>query len=61
MITRASHDIKEGEGKTAASVNLACLAAQEKGGQLIWGLDPKGAATFYFRIRPEVKGDREPG
>ncbi len=56
MITLACYNIKGGVGKTAAAVNLAYLAAQEGARTLIWDLDPQGAATFYFRIRPKVKG-----
>jgi cellulose biosynthesis protein BcsQ len=49
-------NIKGGVGKTAAAVNLGYLAA--KGGKrvLIWDLDPQGAASFYLRIKPKVKG-----
>jgi cellulose biosynthesis protein BcsQ len=37
-------------------VNLAALAAGEGRRTLIWDLDPQGAATFLFRVRPKVKG-----
>jgi chromosome partitioning protein len=37
-------------------VNLAALAAAEGRRTLIWDLDPQGAATFVFRVRPKVKG-----
>ena len=43
-------------GKTSAAVNLAALAAHEGRRTLIWDLDPQGAASFLFRIRPKVKG-----
>ncbi len=50
------YNIKGGVGKTAAAVNLAYLAAEEGARTLIWDLDPQAAATFYFRVRPKVKG-----
>ncbi len=50
------YNIKGGVGKTATSVNLAYLAAKEGYRTLIWDLDPQGASSFYFRIKPRVKG-----
>ena len=50
------YNIKGGVGKTATAVNLASLAANEGKRTLIWDLDPQGAATYYFRIKPKVKG-----
>ncbi|MCB1874557.1 MAG: ParA family protein [Chromatiales bacterium] len=52
----ASYNIKGGVGKTATAVNLAWLASREGYRTVIWDLDPQGAASFYFRIRPKVKG-----
>ncbi|MGA1135650.1 MAG: ParA family protein, partial [bacterium] len=52
----ASYNIKGGVGKTATSVNLAFQGAHEGARTLIWDLDPQGAATFYFRVRPKIKG-----
>ena len=52
----ATYNIKGGVGKTATAVNLAYLASREGARTLIWDLDPQGAATFYFRIKPRVKG-----
>jgi cellulose biosynthesis protein BcsQ len=52
----ATYNIKGGVGKTAAAVNLAYLAACEGFRTLLWDLDPQGAASFYFRIKPKVKG-----
>ena len=56
MTIIASYNIKGGVGKTAAAVNLAYLAAAEGASTLIWDLDPQGAASFYFRVKPKVKG-----
>ncbi|MCB1764074.1 MAG: ParA family protein, partial [Gammaproteobacteria bacterium] len=50
------YNIKGGVGKTATAVNLAHLAAREGHSTLIWDLDPQGAATFYFRVKPQIKG-----
>ena len=52
----ATYNIKGGVGKTATAVNLAYLSAREGARTLVWDLDPQGAATFYFRIQPKVKG-----
>jgi chromosome partitioning protein len=52
----AVYNSKGGVGKTAAAVNLAFLAARGGLRTLVWDLDPQGAATFYFRVKPKVKG-----
>jgi len=52
----ATYNIKGGVGKTSAAVNLAYLAAREGNRTLLWDLDPQGAASFLFRVRPRVKG-----
>ncbi len=52
----ATYNIKGGVGKTAAAVNLAYLAARGGARTLLWDLDPQGAATYYFRVRPRIKG-----
>jgi len=52
----ATYSIKGGVGKTSAAVNLGALAAKEGRRTLIWDLDPQGAASFLFRIKPRVKG-----
>jgi chromosome partitioning protein len=56
MITIASYNIKGGVGKTATAVNLSYLTACSGANALLWDLDPQGAASFYFRIKPRVKG-----
>jgi cellulose biosynthesis protein BcsQ len=55
----ATYNIKGGVGKTSAAVNLAHLAAREGAPTLLWDLDPQGAATYLFRVRPKVKGGAE--
>ncbi len=55
----ATYNIKGGVGKTAAAVNLAHRASVEGHRVLVWDLDPQGAATFYFRVKPKVKGGGE--
>lgn len=50
------YNIKGGVGKTATAVNTAYLAAEEGNRTLVWDLDPQAAATYYFRVKPKVKG-----
>jgi cellulose biosynthesis protein BcsQ len=52
----ATYNIKGGVGKTSAAVNLATLAAQDGHPTLLWDLDPQGASTYLFRIKPKIKG-----
>ncbi|MCF7984150.1 MAG: ParA family protein [Thiohalocapsa sp.] len=52
----ATYSIKGGVGKTSATVNLAYLSARAGYRTLLWDLDPQGAASFYYRIKPKVKG-----
>ncbi|MGK2914127.1 MAG: ParA family protein [Porticoccaceae bacterium] len=52
----ACYNIKGGVGKTASAVNLAYLSALDGRATLMWDLDPQAAASFYFRVKPRVKG-----
>lgn len=52
----ATYSIKGGVGKTSAAVSLAYLAAREGARTLVWDLDPQGASTYLFRVKPRVKG-----
>ena len=52
----ATYNIKGGVGKTSTAVNLSYLAAADGYRVLLWDLDPQGAASYLFRIRPRVKG-----
>ncbi|MCP5141987.1 MAG: ParA family protein [Chromatiales bacterium] len=52
----ATYNIKGGVGKTATAVNLGWLASRHGYRTLIWDLDPQGAASFYFRIKPKIEG-----
>lgn len=53
MITIALYNLKGGVGKTASCVNFAYLAASEKFRTLLWDIDPQGATTFYYNIKPK--------
>jgi cellulose biosynthesis protein BcsQ len=54
--TLATYSIKGGVGKTTAAVNLAFEAASAGARVLLWDLDPQGAATYFFRVKPRLKG-----
>jgi chromosome partitioning protein len=56
MRTFAVYNLKGGVGKTATAVNLAFLSALGGARTLVWDLDPQGAASFYFRVEPRLKG-----
>lgn len=57
--TIALYSIKGGVGKTAAAVNLAHAAALDGQATLLCDLDPQGAASYYFRVRPARKFGRK--
>lgn len=52
----ATYSIKGGVGKTSTAVNLAYEAARAGVRVLVWDLDPQGAATYLFRVRPKMRG-----
>jgi chromosome partitioning protein len=54
--TIAVFSIKGGVGKTAASVNLAHCAALAGKRTLLWDLDAQGAASFYYGVKPGIRG-----
>ena len=56
MKTIGVYNIKGGVGKTTTTVNIAFMAAQAGYRTLIWDLDPQGASSYYFRIKPRIKG-----
>jgi chromosome partitioning protein len=51
----ACYNIKGGVGKTATTVNLAYLVSREGARTLVMDLDPQGATSFYFRVKPKIK------
>jgi chromosome partitioning protein len=51
----ASYSNKGGVGKTASSVNLAYAFASAGSRTLLCDLDPQGASSFYFRVKPSRK------
>ena len=56
MKVAATYSIKGGVGKTSTAVNLAYEAGRAGVRVLVWDLDPQGAATYLFRVRPKVRG-----
>src|SRR5947199_2640277 len=56
VMVLATYNVKGGVGKTSAAVNLAYLAARDGAATLLWDLDPQGASTYLFRVKPKVKG-----
>jgi chromosome partitioning protein len=57
MKTIAVYNIKGGVGKTATSVNIAYAAAEDGYHVLLVDIDPQGASSFYFGIKPFLEGD----
>jgi chromosome partitioning protein len=56
MTTIALYNLKGGVGKTACCVNFAYLSASDGYRTLLWDLDPQGSATFYYQVKPKLKG-----
>lgn len=54
----AFYSPKGGVGKTAAAVNIAYLASQDRLPTLLWDLDPQGAAGFYLAGAQPVRGGK---
>ncbi len=50
MKTVALYHLKGGVGKTAAAVNIACLAARARIPTVLWDLDPQGAASWTLSV-----------
>ena len=50
----AVYNLKGGVGKTAATVNLAYLAAAEGRKTLLIDMDPQGASSFYLGVKGDV-------
>lgn len=55
MRVLSCYSMKGGVGKTASSVNLAYWSAKSGIKTLLIDLDPQGASSFYFRIKPSNK------
>lgn len=51
----ACYSMKGGVGKTASAVNIAYWAAKSGYRTLLIDLDPQGASSFYFRVKPSSK------
>lgn len=57
MFTASLYNLKGGVGKTTSCVNLAYMAAKDGFKTLVWDLDPQGAASYYLKVHPTVKGN----
>lgn len=57
MVSIAFYNLKGGVGKTASTINLAYLAAQEGLKTLVWDLDPQGSASFYLGVQTQYKNE----
>ena len=51
----ASYSNKGGVGKTASAVNISHCLAHSGQKVLLCDLDPQGASSFYFRVKPSKK------
>lgn len=59
MVTLALYNLKGGVGKTAATINLAYLAAKEGYKTLVWDMDPQGSSSFYLGAKAATKNESE--
>ncbi|MCW3087149.1 MAG: ParA family protein [Sediminibacterium sp.] len=59
MVTLALYNLKGGVGKTAATINLAYLAAKEGYKTLVWDMDPQGSSSFYLGAQAATKNESE--
>ena len=57
MVTLAFYNLKGGVGKTAATINLAYLAAKEGYKTLVWDMDPQGSSSFYLGAEASTKNE----
>lgn len=57
MVTLAFYNLKGGVGKTAATINLAYLAAKEGYKTLVWDMDPQGSSSFYLGVEASTKNE----
>ena len=57
MVTLALYNLKGGVGKTAATINLAYLAAKEGYKTLVWDMDPQGSSSFYLGATASAKNE----
>ncbi|WP_424927266.1 ParA family protein [Amaricoccus tamworthensis] len=55
MLILSCYSNKGGVGKTATAVNLAHALAEAGKRTLLCDLDPQGASSFYFRVKPSKK------
>ncbi|HMO32811.1 MAG TPA: ParA family protein [Lacibacter sp.] len=55
MFTFALFNLKGGVGKTASCVNFAYLAARDGYKTLLWDIDPQGATSFYYNVKPKQR------
>jgi len=55
MIVIALYNLKGGVGKTASCVNFSYLSAKEGYKTLLWDIDPQGATSFYFNVKPKTQ------
>jgi chromosome partitioning protein len=57
MVSIALYNLKGGVGKTAATINLAYLAAADGFKTIVWDLDPQASSSFYLNIQPTAKNE----